>query len=81
MKNIQRSMAIELRLGATDGAYKHLYTNRGGVVDSATMDSRKDLSDTNFGIHEAHAMEVPGSWDSLVPAYFAQQMPVRYPGS
>jgi hypothetical protein len=48
-----RSMNGELDQGATEGTYKTVIRNRGGVVEGLTQESRQQLSDVWFGIHEA----------------------------
>jgi hypothetical protein len=47
-----RSVNAELDEGATDGKYRKVVMDRGGVVEPATYDSRRHLSDTWHGIHE-----------------------------
>lgn len=39
-----RSANTELAQGATDGSYKQVVKDRGGVVEMATYDSHRDLS-------------------------------------
>lgn len=51
MANV-RSMNADLQEGATDGKYKKVVNNRGGVVESTTHEARIDLCDTWYGIHE-----------------------------
>ena len=47
-----RSMTAELNTGLTDGKYKQVVKDRGGIVESQTYKSRSDLYDTWYGIHE-----------------------------
>lgn len=47
-----RSANAELAEGATDGKYKKVIRDRGGVVDSSTYAERVDLADVYYGIHE-----------------------------
>lgn len=49
---ISRSMNADLHEGATDGAYKKVVTDRGGIVEGATWNARHDLYDPWYGIHE-----------------------------
>lgn len=52
MENNSRDQLSELAEGATDGTYKKVVRDRGGVVEATTYEQRQDLSDTWFGIHE-----------------------------
>jgi hypothetical protein len=45
-------MNADLHEGATDGSYKKVIRDRGGRVEAATWDSRRDLLDNWYGIHE-----------------------------
>lgn len=49
-----RSMNAELNEGATDGKYKKIIVDRGGlgVTQSATTRARIDLNDVWYGRHE-----------------------------
>lgn len=47
-----RSMNGDLNEGATDGKYKKFVQDRGGAIDPATVQSRKDLEGTWFGVTE-----------------------------
>lgn len=48
-----RSMNADLEDGMSDGKYKKIVINRGGVTEKELMYAgRMDLSDTYFGIHE-----------------------------
>jgi len=47
-----RSMNAELNEGATDGKYKKVIANRGGVVEPSTYKNRVDLDGHYYGIHE-----------------------------
>lgn len=53
MENTSRDMVANLAEGATDGSYKKVVRDRGGVVESTTYEERQDLSDVWFGIHES----------------------------
>lgn len=54
-----RSMNAELDSGATDGTFKKVVRNRGGFVDAATADSREDLHDAYYGVHECEPKAAP----------------------
>lgn len=54
-----RSMSAALDEGCTDGLYRKVVTDRGGVVEDTTYRTRRDLHDTWFGIHEARAKTLP----------------------
>lgn len=56
-----RSANGELWLGATDGSFKQVVKDRGGVVEAGTYDSRRDLSVAIFGIVEALDKELPAA--------------------
>jgi hypothetical protein len=49
---LSRSMNADLHEGLTDGKYKKVVRDRGGVVGSATYRARSDLFDVWYGIHE-----------------------------
>lgn len=49
---LSRSMNADLHEGLTDGKYKKVVQNRGGVVNPATYRARSDLFDAWYGIHE-----------------------------
>lgn len=74
----QRRMNAELIEGATDGGYKKVVQNRGGVVESTTWESREPLDDVWHGIHERPLKQVPGRFtDERTPYY----TPTREPDS
>ena len=52
MPGYTRSMNADLHEGATDGSYKKVVRDRGGVVEGLTWATRADLNDTWYGIHE-----------------------------
>ena len=58
-----RSMNAELRTGAADGRYKQIARDRGGFVEDATFENRRDLHDMWYGLHEAPAKELPGFYE------------------
>lgn len=55
------SVNSELRQGATDGTYKQVVKDRGGIVETATYDARRDLSISLYGITECADKSVPGT--------------------
>lgn len=55
-----RSCISELEAGATDGKYRKVVADRGGVVEHTFVANREDLTSAFYGIHEAPAMQVPG---------------------
>lgn len=62
-----RRANAELDEGMTDGKYRKVITDRGGVVDPATNDSRRELSDTWHGIHEAQSKVRPDGRRVMTP--------------
>jgi len=52
VRNETRSMNADLAEGATDSKYKKIETDRGGVVGIETWESRRDLSQRDFGMQE-----------------------------
>ncbi len=74
--NTSRNMNAELREGLTDGSYKKVVNNRGGVVERATYDSRNELDDVWYGIHEVELKDIktqPGH--NTTPYYVPTAMP------
>jgi hypothetical protein len=76
-----RSVNDELEAGATDGKYRKVINDRGGVVEHIFTSDRECLTGAFYGIHEAGQMRVPGgdrscrnpygvSLPEPVPAYF-----------
>jgi len=58
---VTRSVIRELDEGATDGTYKKVVQNRGGLVEEGFWDARKQLSVKGYGITEAPTKAIPGS--------------------
>lgn len=55
-----RSMNRDLMEGMSDGKYKKIIANRGGIVEkNLAYASREDLSDTYYGIHEDDIKSLP----------------------
>ena len=50
--NNSRSMNAELAEGMSDGKFKKIIADRGGVVHPETYDDRRDLSSAHFDIAE-----------------------------
>lgn len=55
-----RSMNADLHRGATEGSYKTVAPNRGGVVESSYMEMRRFADDVWHGFHEVNPKYVPG---------------------
>lgn len=67
-----RSMNAELDSGLTDGSYKKVVRDRGGIeIDADTQQSRRDLHDLYYGIHEAEVKQAPTRGDVRTQAYCA----------
>jgi hypothetical protein len=66
-----RSMNAELNEGATDGKYKKIVVDRGGlgVANSATVRARVDLSDVWYGRHEDLVKVRPDGQPVQTPNY------------
>ena len=54
-----RSANAELCEGSTDGKYRKIVMDRGGVVEDTTYRARCDLTDGWYGIHEAPSKMTP----------------------
>lgn len=65
----RRSMNASLSEGTTDGKYKKVVNNRDGAVEHATYESRKDLHDQWFGIHETPVKVAPDGLLHSTPNY------------
>ena len=64
-----RSANAELAEGLTDGKYKKVIRNRGGVVEATTHLARADLADVWFGIHEAPGKVDPDAHYKQTPNF------------
>lgn len=64
-----RPLAGELVEGMTDGTYKKINTDRGGVVDPATYAVRQDLNDLWYGVHETPVKRRPDGIAARTPGY------------
>jgi hypothetical protein len=69
-------MNAELSEGATDGKYKKIVANRGGigVTDSLTVRTRVDLNDVWYGRHEDEVKIRPDGKPVHTP-YYVQTPP------
>lgn len=64
-----RSMNAEISEGMTDGKYKKVVMNRGGIVDAGTLRERADLDDRYYGIHEKQVKVTPDGLLHATPDY------------
>ena len=64
-----RSANAELSEGMTDGKYKKVVTDRGGVVEHTTHLERQDLHDTWYGIHEKYDKVLPDALPQATPNF------------
>lgn len=64
-----RSMNADLNEGATDGRYKKIVADRGGVPESGTYEMRSSLNDTWYGIHETKVKMAPDGLAHITPDY------------
>lgn len=75
---LNRSMNADLQEGMTDGKYKKVIPNRGGITQKALAYAvREDLNDIFYGIHEAPVKRLPDvtvdrSSENYVPTKPAQ---------
>lgn len=69
MENTSRDMLADLVEGATDGTYKKVVRDRGGVVEDATYQQRQDMSDVWFGIHETDPKNIGDGQRRSTPNY------------
>lgn len=67
--NTSRSQNAELAEGMSDGSYKKVVTDRGGSVVPETYESRMDLSDAHFGIHEARVKHLGDGTVHVTPDF------------
>jgi hypothetical protein len=62
-------MNASLSEGATDGKYKKIIRDRDGVVEAATYETRADLNDQWFGIHEKRVKVAPDGLLHATPEF------------
>lgn len=67
-----RSMNASLSEGATDGKYKKVVYDRDGVIDPATAESRADLNDQWYGIHEKRVKVAPDGLLHATPSFVSR---------
>lgn len=72
-----RSMNADLHEGATDGKYKKVVYDRGGVVESLTYRERDPLLDVWYGIHETRDKTAGDGVSAPTPNY----VPTYTPGA
>jgi hypothetical protein len=58
-RNNLGSCSDDFKLGSVEGSYKTVVKDRGGVVETLTGDSRRDLSVEAYGIVEKLDKELP----------------------
>lgn len=73
-----RSMNADLNEGATDGKYKKVVQERGGVVDPATEMNRAQLDDAYFGVHEIQPKVRPDGKIVATPNYVPTKPVTRF---
>lgn len=71
--NTSRSQNAELAEGASDGKYKKIVQDRGGVTDVETWESRRDLSNGRFDITEARNKVLGDGSIHVTPDYVATE--------
>lgn len=74
--NTSQSQNAELAEGMSDGTYKKIVTDRGGMVDPATYDARRDLHDAYYGIHEARTKVLGDGTMHVTPDFVATRPPM-----
>lgn len=75
-----RPLGGELNQGLTDGTYKTINRDRGGVVEPTTYAVRSDWNDVWFGIHEAAVKHRPEGLAVRTPTYVPNPPAHLYPG-
>lgn len=69
-----RGMNNNFSEGSTDGKYKKVVPNRGGVIDPATEENRADLHDNFYGTGPEKQVKVtPDGLLHATPEYVARQ--------
>ena len=66
------SVNAALRSGMTDGSYKQVVKDRGGLVEAATYDSRRCLSVPVYGVVELADKELPAALGPFLSPYAAE---------
>lgn len=65
------SMNSALAEGMSDGKFKKVITDRGGVCDGAAYADRAQLDDLYYGIHEARTKILPDGTSHSTPDFIA----------
>lgn len=68
-ENSSRSMNADLAEGMSDGAYKKVRPNTGGVIEPTTAENRRMLSDVWYGVHEAREKPLGDGTTHTTPDY------------
>lgn len=68
---VSRSMNADLSQGMTDGKYKKVNQDRGGSVSPGTYESRAELNDNWYGIHEKQVKVTPDGLLHATPSFVA----------
>lgn len=76
----ERPLRLDLNAGLTDGTYKKGIQGRGGFPEHTTCETRDELADTWYGIHEAVVKTDPFGRPVTTPNTHTGG-PVTYPGS
>jgi hypothetical protein len=72
-----RSANAELGQGMTDGSYKQVIKDRGGLVETGAWEQRKQLSTAVYGIVEKPEKECP---DMVGPVRTPYTIDTPHPG-
>jgi hypothetical protein len=64
-----RSAVDSLNQGMVDGKYRQVNNSRGGVIDPATEDARRDLCDVFYGLHERAIKTLPAGGQAVTPTF------------
>lgn len=73
---LSRSMNADLHEGMTDGKYKKVVYDRGGIVETETWKSRADLLSAWYGIHEKQPKVAPDNVVAPTPDYYPTPPPM-----
>lgn len=65
----QGNLRGELAEGATDGTYRKIVRDRGGVVEDTTYQQRADLADVFYGLHETPVKNLGDGTSERTPNY------------
>jgi hypothetical protein len=66
-------MNADLHEGMSDGMYKKVAMNRGGIVEQTTHDMREPLRDVWYGVHECQPKMLPDGTRQATPNYVARK--------